>query len=143
MIRREGQWEISLQLCCSPAVPRLCAVKEGDQRSILENHRTEMGSHKETDSVLLEPQVQQQTLRKCQEFSICISHYENLSVSFSERKIVRNTQSSLWWEYRGQDRSVSLNLLYHSESRSRSLKSLSTLTLPPILMPFLPCPRGP
>lgn len=25
---REGQWEVSLQLCCSPAEPRLRAVRQ-------------------------------------------------------------------------------------------------------------------
>lgn len=42
---REGHWEVHLQLCCCPALPLLCAVREKDQRSILENHRTEISLH--------------------------------------------------------------------------------------------------
>lgn len=44
-----------------------------------------MGSPKETVTVLLEPQVQQQTQDRPRVL-LCISHRENLSVSFSVRK---------------------------------------------------------
>lgn len=47
---QEGRWGVSLHSAIAQLCPT-CAVRERDQRSILQNCRTEMGSHKGTATV--------------------------------------------------------------------------------------------